>query len=531
METIEKLQQLILSEQGFAQFFALLQHEQPPEQEYFFQQVSFTENMPQFAPEGSLQVQSKEHLNHEEQYALGMCLLAVSGKLRGQKVSVWPNILRYCDWSSSGISGLLLTKAPPSNAGFIAINTLESLFLGDISTFPMNLDLQALTALKHVQFLNAQDIPLSLLPRALETIQLFHAKLKIDIDWGDFTQLESIRFGKEKPSVLPQCQILETTPVKKDLPTWQLIPPRRVHPDDKAFVYEKVEPIIKKQGITDKIKTFLQEYNWQCHQHTFPKPTIYQFTEAGEEIIFAAYTMQPQTWAFCYHRPHQKERTLVLFDTQQKLTDYKERFAQHSEYICKTFPLQSMSITKFIETHGTHPVLTEMMDKVTTEARLIDVTYPWGGNFVEKIRPMLERGLGLYSFNDPVTEGSDCYGIYFSPDDAVMTTLQYWLSMDVRAKDATEWEWYETCWKDIAGALATTEAVGYLNTDWKHFEVELDFLEPIGYCMEKLHGAILQNSEKLRFSLPNLSEYTAPSQWSKKNMVWQVSQYRIAPKN
>jgi hypothetical protein len=234
-------------------------------------------------------------------------------------------------------------------------------------------------------------------------------------------------------------------------------------------------------------------------------------------------------YAFSYHFKNAKNRTLVLLSSQEHLQSYRNRFTDSGRHICSTYALEAISKEDYQKQYPDDSTLISFDSLGGTQGILLNITYPWGGDFVSKIRPILEHDLGLISQNDPACEGSDGYGIYFYQDEEMMHHMMYWKEMSDQVKIMTDWEWYDNNWGTISDAIRQSNALMELSTDWKHFEIDLHFLEPIGFSLEQIENIVLQNNNKLPFSEPIIGFFTSHTLPFKRGEVWQGMQLRLSP--
>lgn len=127
---------------------------------------------------------------------------------------------------------------------------------------------------------------------------------------------------------------------------------------------------------------------------------------------------------------------------------------------------------------------------------LMEITYPWGSQFVEQLESLVVD-LGLESYQDPFKEGSDSFGILVGQSDDLWEVAPL---LDERAEycdenpDDEDAPWtmedkiYEAC---------QANNVVWLDTDWKHFEVDITDFKTLGLEVEYTEPIVISQPEGL----------------------------------
>lgn len=115
--------------------------------------------------------------------------------------------------------------------------------------------------------------------------------------------------------------------------------------------------------------------------------------------------------------------------------------------------------------------------------------------------------LELECYQDPFKEGSDSYGMLVSKDGALWEVVPV---MDERAEYAEEnpddWETVDEMDGKI-GAACKEHGVLWLDTDWKHFEIDLTEFELLGLNATRIEPEVIERPEGVEISRTRLLDH------------------------
>lgn len=134
--------------------------------------------------------------------------------------------------------------------------------------------------------------------------------------------------------------------------------------------------------------------------------------------------------------------------------------------------------------------------RLTYRGSLIEAGYPWGGSFVEQLEEVIVE-LGFESYQDPFKEGSDSYGIIVGSSDGVSVVSAL---LDERAEYCEENpDDEDAAWtmEDPIVEACNTHNVAWLDTDWKHFEIDIDDLTVLGLTAERIEPTVIDQPDTL----------------------------------
>ena len=134
--------------------------------------------------------------------------------------------------------------------------------------------------------------------------------------------------------------------------------------------------------------------------------------------------------------------------------------------------------------------------RLTYSGSLIEAGYPWGGSFVEQLEEVAAE-LGFETYQDPFKEGSDSYGIIIGDSDGVEAVSAL---LDERSEYCEENpDDEDAVWtmEEPIVAACNKHKVAWLDTDWKHFEIELDELEVLGLTVTRFEPTVIAHPETL----------------------------------
>ena len=154
MSDQEKLLRLLQADNGLPQFFALMQTAHAPILQAFTEPISWDDetHFPIITEEHFL-ASALRTLDHADQYALLVGLLALTGQLQGATVFATARMLRLLPWAASGVQTLYLSAVPSDASVVTQVATLEHLVLFGPTESITRLDLSPLTRLKHLTLL------------------------------------------------------------------------------------------------------------------------------------------------------------------------------------------------------------------------------------------------------------------------------------------------------------------------------------------------------------------------------------------
>ena len=187
-------------------------------------------------------------------------------------------------------------------------------------------------------------------------------------------------------------------------------------------------------------------------------------------------------------------------------------FLSHSSYqACRVIPgrddqdaviLKLYRVDKSTDEEPMMPLIRMSPEEVLQSQRLsehghlIEVGYPWGSQFVDQLEWVV-NDLGLETYQDPFKEGSDSFGIVVGQSDDVSVIAPL---LDERAEYCNDhpddedaiWSMEEPIFN-----ACQERSVIWLDTDWKHFEVDLDDFSVLGMTAERVEPVILSKPDEL----------------------------------
>ena len=135
-------------------------------------------------------------------------------------------------------------------------------------------------------------------------------------------------------------------------------------------------------------------------------------------------------------------------------------------------------------------------DRLNYQGHLIEVGYPWGSEFIDQLEGIAGQ-LDLDTYQDPFKEGSDSFGILVGRSQDVWEVAPL---LDERAEYCDEHPDDEDApWtmEEAIEEACQKHSVIWLDTDWKHFEVDLDDFATLGIEAERVEPVVLAKPEEL----------------------------------
>ena len=135
--------------------------------------------------------------------------------------------------------------------------------------------------------------------------------------------------------------------------------------------------------------------------------------------------------------------------------------------------------------------------RLQIKGTLIEAGYPWGSQFIDGLDHLV-NAFDLETYHDPFKEGSDSYGVIVGRSDSIWEVSPL---LDERAEYCDENPDDEDApWtmEDKIVEACRENSVIWLDTDWKHFEIDLTDFQILGLKAEYLEPVILSQPETLK---------------------------------
>jgi hypothetical protein len=128
------------------------------------------------------------------------------------------------------------------------------------------------------------------------------------------------------------------------------------------------------------------------------------------------------------------------------------------------------------------------------EGELIEAGRPWGGNFMEALH-MAVSPFGLTTYDDPYKEGSDSYGMLVGPGGAVEEVASLLEARFAFTEENPEDYDENVAHEERIWAACEAHGVIWLDTDWKHFEIDLCDFDQVGLEANRVEPEVLSAPE------------------------------------
>ena len=158
--------------------------------------------------------------------------------------------------------------------------------------------------------------------------------------------------------------------------------------------------------------------------------------------------------------------------------------------------LKTSDQANMIPIHPIDPEHIPESQRLQNHGKIIEIGYPWGSEFVSKIEDVL-GDFNLESYHDPFKEGSDSYGLLIGQSENLWEVAPL---LDEREEycnahpDDEDAPW--TMEEPIVEACDQYSVI-WLDTDWKHFEVDLNDFDTLGLNVEYIEPVILSQPQDI----------------------------------
>ena len=160
--------------------------------------------------------------------------------------------------------------------------------------------------------------------------------------------------------------------------------------------------------------------------------------------------------------------------------------------------------------------------KLKVSGYLMEVAYPWGTQFIEQLESLVVD-FDLESYQDPFKEGSDSYGLIVGRSEDLWNVAHL---LDERSDycdenpDDEDASW--TMEDNIVNACSAHNVI-WLDTDWKHFEIDISDFDTLGLQVDYLEPSILNLPEGLIIDQVQLGDH---KNYTTINLLFQVADSR-----
>ena len=144
--------------------------------------------------------------------------------------------------------------------------------------------------------------------------------------------------------------------------------------------------------------------------------------------------------------------------------------------------------------------------RLEINGHLLEIGYPWGTQFIEQLESLVVD-LDLESYQDPFKEGSDSYGIIVGKSEDLWEVAPLLDERSEYCDENPEDEDAPWTMEDNIVNACNEHNVIWLDTDWKHFEVDINDFETLGLQVDYLEPSILSLPEGLVIDRVHLGDH------------------------